>query len=335
MAIRVRHVLQLALTGLIIFHGATTKAQPDMSSQANGSTWPLSVPASIGTRCAPDFFVVNSIPCPQSSNGCQPNCRGVVYRYLPDGRYHPSHRETLIAALRPGVPVCVAVHGSFVKTSELYPQSIARYKRVVAAANDRPVHFVAAHWPSDPGLLIVPAIQVNELGRRAEFNGIYLAQFITRIPPENPVSLIGHSHGCRVVISALHLLAGGNVKGITVTDPYPTRRIRAVLTAAAIDQHWLNPGERYGCALNRVECLLNVRNRTDMVLKLYPLRDPLLHHALGQAGLRRRDFLRIGAQSQKIAELDVTHLVGTGHMISRYSPHPQILATAIPYLYFD
>jgi hypothetical protein len=262
-------------------------------------------------------------------------CVGVIHRYLPDERYHVSDLDTMIAALRPGVPVCLAIHGSFVGSKDLYPQSVNRYKRILESANDRPIHFIAVHWPSDPGLLLLPTVQVNQLGKRAEYNGIYLAQLIARIPPENPVSMIGHSHGCRVVASALHLLGGGTVQGVAVADPHPERRIRAVFGAGAIDQHWLNPGERYGCALNRVEWLLNIRNRMDGVLNLYPLLTPFLHRAIGQAGFRRKDLMRIGGNVEKIVEYDVTQLVGAGHMISHYAPHPQIRAAFVPYLYFD
>ena len=118
-------------------------------------------------------------------------------------------------------------------------------------------------------------------------------------------------------------------------DTHPTRRIRAVFGAGAIDQHWLNPGEKYGCALNRVECFLNIRNRHDVVLKLYPLQGLLLHRAIGQAGFRKRDMRKIGWQSRKIAEYDATNLIGSGHMISQYARHPQVRAAFIPYLYFD
>ena len=290
---------------------------------------------SIGTHCRPDFFVVDSIPCAQSPNGCLPQCNGRVCRYLPDERYHRSTREELLAALSPGIPVCIVVHGSFVGARSLFPDTIGRYKRLLTSANDRPIHFIAAHWPSDPGLLMFPAIQVNELGRRAEYNGIYVAQLINSIPPENPICMIGHSHGCRLIASAIHLLGGGTVCGFSVPDACPQRRIRVVFGAAAIDQHWLNPGQRYGCGLRRVECLLNIKNRTDLPLNLYPLGDPFWHRAIGQGGFRPCDFAQMGMQAAKIRQFEVSHLVGTGHEIARYAPHPQIRASYLPYAFFD
>ncbi len=293
------------------------------------------VPAMIGTHDAPNFFVVNSIPCPQKSDGSQPQCNGVVHRYLPDGRYHCSNRDELLASLRPGVPVCIAVHGFLVRVKDLYPASIERYKRTVQAGDDRPLHFISTHWPSDPGTLIFPAIALDRMGRAAEFNGFYIANLMNRIPPENPICLIGHSLGCRVIASALHLLGGGEVQGHRVHNMHPQRRIRVVFGAAAIDHHWLNPGERFGCAINRMESMLNIRNSTDIALKLYPLREPLLHHALGRDGFHDSDLESIGWQTAKIAQWDVSHLVGMNHMIAGYARHPQIRATSSRYVYFD
>lgn len=293
------------------------------------------VPAMIGTHDAPNFFVVNSIPCPQKSDGRQPRCQGVVHRFLPDGRFHPSDKETMLASLRPGVPVCIAFHGFLVRAKDLYPQSIARYKRTMQASNDRPLHFISTHWPSDPGTLVFPAIALDRMGRAAEFNGFYVANLMNRIPPENPICLIGHSLGCRVIASALHLLGGGEVQGHRVHNKHPERRIRVVFGAAAIDHHWLNPGERFGCAINRMESMLNIRNSTDIALKLYPLREPLLHHALGRDGFHDSDLEAIGWQTAKIAQWDVSHLVGMNHMIAGYARHPQIRAFYSRYVYFD
>ena len=303
---------------------------------------PIPVPAqgpvgrvSTGTVDEPDFFVVNSARCPQMPLNCEPRCDGIVHRFLPDCRYHVSSRDDLINSFQPGVPVCIVVHGSFVGAADVYMESVGRYRRMLQSAGNRPLHFIAAHWPSETGLLLLPTIQTNALGRRAEFNGIYLAQLIGQIPPSQPVSLIGHSHGCRVVASALHLLAGGAVRGFTVADPSPERPIRAVFGAAAIDHTWLNPGQKYGRALLRVEQLLNIKNETDLVLNAYPLRDPRLRRAFGQVGLSRRDVQMIGPLVGKIREFDATRLVGSGHMIEAYAPHPQIRSAYLPYVYFD
>lgn len=290
---------------------------------------------STGTHRQPDFFVIDSAKCPQSPGHCLPKCQHRVSRFLPDKRYHPSSRNELITSLQPGVPVCIVVHGSFVGAGSLYPETIDWYSRMLASSNDQPLHFIGLHWPSFTGLVLLPALQINALGRRAEYNGYYLAQFMNEIPADHPVCLIGHSHGCRVISSALHLLGGGTVRKLSVQNVYPQRRIRVVFGAAAVDHHWLNPGERYGNALTCVESLLNIQNQQDGALALYPLREPHLDHAAGQVGFLERDLQAMGAHRSKIRRLEVSHLVGLGHAIEWYARHPQIQSAYLPYVYFD
>ncbi len=93
---------------------------------------------------------------------------------------------------------------------------------------------------------------------------------------------MGHSHGARMTAAALHLLAGGEVDDTHLTYlPPPEQRIRAVLVAGALDHHWMDPGQRYGMALCRTECLLYMRNDHDIVLSIYPMRRLFSRRALG------------------------------------------------------
>lgn len=328
----------------LLFYAALASGQSDISERhrlalSPGNVFSTTSPAasrtSIGTHRQPDFFVIDSRNCPQSPGRCLPNCQHRVSRFLPDHRYHPSSRNELIASLQPGVPVCIVVHGSFVGAGSLYPETIKWYSRLLTSSNDRPLHFIGVHWPSFTGLILLPALQINALGRRAEFNGFYLAQFINEIPAGHPVCLIGHSHGCRVISSALHLLGAGTVRKLSVQNVCPQRRIRVVFGAAAIDHHWLNPGERYGNALQCVESLLNIQNHQDGALALYPLREPHLDHAAGQVGFQQRDLRTMGPHAAKIRRFEVSRLVGIGHAIEWYARHPQIQTAYLPYVYFD
>lgn len=328
-------MLYYALIGFLLLPASQVSAQSHRTLRSNGNSLNQPVQPSIGTKGYPDYFVVSSVHCPQKSNGTIPQCRDVIHHYQQDRMYHPTNMNSLVASLKPGVPVCIGVHGSFVKSPELYTHAVYRYQRILASANDRPLHYIAFHWPSDPGLLLAPIHQVRQLGNRAEYNGIYLARVVSQIPPENPVCLVGHSHGCRVIASALHLLGGGAVQGVVVNNPFPQRRMRAVFGAAAVEQNWLNPGQRYGCALNRIEFLLNIKNQRDRVLKLYSLTEPYRPCTIGQSGFRIQDLVLINTQAGKIIEYDVSNIVGPGHMIADYAPHPQIRITSLPYIYFD
>ena len=302
----------------------------DRSNEARSIT----IDSPLSTRCSGSYFFVSTVHCPQApGHGYAGEFH--IENICACGRARRCSMQSLLASLQPGVPVCIGVHGSFIKESEVRSLTTERFRRIGSGEGSRPFHFIALHWPSDLGVPIFPATRTHGLGKRAEFNGIYLAQVIGMIPETNPICLAGHSHGTRVVSSALHLLAGGNVRGHCVSDNCPTRRMRAVLGASAIDSHWLSPGEKYGLALNRLECLLNFRTRHDIALAVYPLQDPLMHHALGQTGFRPSQLSRMGQNRNKIREMDVTRYVGFRHDVASYFPHDSIWRAMSPYIHFD
>jgi hypothetical protein len=206
-----------------------------------------------------------------------------------------------------------------------------------AAAPDKPLHVVFLTWPSERFITLLPSLDVSMLGRRSEFNGFYLAQLIGHIPPEHPVSLLGHSHGARTTLSTLHLLGGGRVQGKCVgrCSRYQGHRLRAVLAAAAVDHHWLNPGERYDRAVCRSEAIVTLRNKRDRALWFYPLHKPFGRSALSHSGLHRSDRMRLGSCNSKMVEFDVAPLVGNGHMWPHYYCRPEIASALVPYLYFS
>jgi hypothetical protein len=303
--------------------GATTVSQDVVGMQPTGES-----------LCNGSYYFVSTVRCPQApGRGCVGEFH--VEHICACGRVQRASIQSMLEALQPGVPVSIGVHGSFLKEREVRSLTTQRFRRVRSSGGNRPFHFIAFHWPSDIGIPYCPTIQTNKLGKRAGFNGVYLAQLIGMIPGTNPVCLAGHSHGTRVASSALHLLAGGSVDGYCVPDNCPSRRMRAVFGAAAIDSHWLSPGQKYGLALNRVECLLNLRTRHDIALTVYPLQDPLLHHALGKTGFQSRQLKRMGNNRNKIREFDVTRYVGYHHDVAAYYPHDAIWRSMAPYVHFD
>ncbi len=64
-------------------------------------------------------------------------------------------------------------------------------------------------------------------------------------------------------------------------------KIRVVLTAAAFDHDWLNPGNLYGRALCRTDALLNLVNQHDWALAFYHLRTLSSKQAVGRLSSRR------------------------------------------------
>lgn len=224
------------------------------------------------------------------------------------------------------------IHGSYVRWQDVHPDAQKTFCWIRGAAPHLPLNYVYVTWPSDPHL---PPFDIQALGRASARNGFYLAQIIQTIPCDHPIGFIGHSHGARLTLSTLHLLAGGRVQGCSLT--YPTgasHRFRAVLAAAAIDHDWLNPGERYGCALPITECVMSMRTRKDRALAFYPLRHPFSPASLGRKGFTRRDRRKLGHLGCRVREVDVTCYIGHHHFWQFYNKHPQLAHVSAPYVYF-
>ena len=294
------------------------------------------------------FWIVSSRSCAQNLNEMR-NCRLDVWemdaRSLAgvsgNGDTHLSARRCELReaefrhALIPGVPVCIFVHGSYINRDRVTHYSRRTYEWLRQAQPGRPFHFIFFTWPSDP-ITYLPQPDFNELGDRAGVNGFYLSRVIHHIPVDSPVSLIGHSQGGSTVVSAMHLLAGGKYEGYRL-PPEADRghRIRAVLAAAAVDQQWLNPGERYGRALGRTESLLNLVNRRDWALGFYHLRSLGSGRALSRHGFRTVDYRLMGPLALKIHQLDVTNTIGRDHTWPSYYSVPSLAHSISPYVYFE
>jgi len=305
------------------------------------STPPLTAGHGIAVRgpCDPDYWIVSSRCCnEQLECGCPCNFR--VYRFDGPGCGRLNSLDNLFASLRPGVPVCFMVHGSFVRWDSMLRDSAETYRWLRSAAPHRPVQMVFFTWPSDDTSNLVPdsvdLVDARRLGLRAELNSLYLAQLISQVPDSNPVSLIGHSHGARMVAATLHLLGGGRIAGRCLTrSPYTRQRIRAVLAAAALDHDWMNPGERYDLALCRAEAVMNLRNRHDFPLIFHPTHQLFASRSLGRAGVTLLDQHRLGGVACRVCDCDVSHLIGFKHVWPHYYNEPTIACTVRHYVYFD
>ena len=262
-----------------------------------------------------------------------------------DCQIHSACFEQLLGSLIPNAPVCIFAHGAFTRWQDVWEDSEATYQWLRSPCPQVPLNFIYFTWPSEGVLALtsdnaftspVPGVDFFVLGRRAEWNGFYLADLIGALPPNLPVSLLGHSQGTRTISSALHLLGGGTVQKQARWNPADCgNRIRVVFAAAAIDHDWLNTDERYGCALNRAECLLNLRNDRDLALALYPFRHPFSARSLARAGFTRRDQRHLGEHVCQVSEHNVTPLIGHHHTWPRYLCQPEIAAAIAPYIYFE
>lgn len=297
------------------------------------SAIPLPTSPPVGA-CAPDFWIVSSRSAPQECAHCAAGAPLDFFQTTCGSVTQWSNEEQFVASINPEVPVCIVVHGSFVDWRSVLFYSQNTYRWIRAAAPELPLQIVFFTWPSnDRNPFCFPTIDVRILGGRSEFNALYVARVIQMIPPQTPVSLMGHSHGARLVTSTLHLLGGGCVDG----NAFPSdggHRIRAVLAAGALDHSWLNPGKRHGRALCRAECVLNVYNRHDPALAVYPVTAMTPQHAIGYTGLSASDRRRLGSHGAKIRELDVTGIIGFHHVWPSYYQEPKIGTAVLPYVYY-
>jgi hypothetical protein len=298
------------------------------------------MPPGCGTSpCVPaafpsDYWIVSSRGCPPCDRGWAPQCTS-CFRHTVDGRVRRVGFDDVIGGLDPSRPVTIVVHGSYNYDSDVLVES-RNMHRWLSRAGGQPAQMIYFTWPSDGYVPVLLQLEIAVLGRRSSYHSAYLAHLISRLPPGQPVTLMGHSHGARVSVAAAHLLGGGRLENgqVFLYSPAPPRRIRAVLLAAAIDHDWLNPGDRYGRSLCVLEQVLVLRNMRDFWLSVYPLRKPFGDQALGRTGLSPCDRGALGPLGAKVVEFDVTRAIGRGHNMAQYYSRPAIGAVVAPFAEF-
>lgn len=293
-------------------------------------------PAVLGTASSPNYWVVSSRCDVQHKRYLHLDDGELdVCQRTPDGRLCPTNMASLQSQIIPGVPVLICIHGVFVRWEDECLESHQAYQWIRNACPHLPLQVIFFTWPSDGMITGLIAVDVNIRGKQAEFNSLHVARLIHGIPESCPVSFIGHSLGCRTILSTLHLAGGGEVQGFSCPGGLgANRRFRAVIAAAAVDHNWLNPRDRYGCALPRTECIVNLQNRQDLPLAFYPLYRPFAGRALARSGLTRRDTRKLGPQSEKFINLDVTETQGHNHLWPGYFQVPEIATAIAPVIYY-
>lgn len=280
----------------------------------------------------PDYWVVSSRRCREQLETCQ-NCNFDVFHFDCEGHGATSSLDELSASLVPATPVCFMIHGSFVEWESVCQDSKVTNTWLRNACPERPLHVVFYTWPSDDAPAVTFPMDVMQLGRRAERNALYVSELVSRVPDSHPICLLGHSHGARMTLATLHALGGGEVDGVVFGGgQYHQHRIRAVLAAAAIDHQWLSNGSRYDRAVLRAESIVNLQSRKDLALKFYPLHRPFCTQALARTGFTEHVRREIGPHSTKLADFDVTPLVGYGHVWPHYYRQPciaQAISTSV------
>jgi hypothetical protein len=278
------------------------------------------------------YWIVSTRRAPQHRLD-PPSTSYDYFRRQEDGMLVSSNAAAMQAEFQPGVPVIVFVHGSFVAWHDQLDQARTTNQWIKQAACGRPIHVVFFDWPSDGPYTYLFPVDVTVRGERAEFNGLHLACVMSLFPAGSPVCLVGHSHGARTVLAALHLVSAGSVQNLLFYGDIGQRPLRAVLAAAAVDHNWLNPDERFGRSLCRSE-VMNLRNRCDSALTFYPLSAPFTRPSLANVGFTDGDREDMGILGYRAIELDVTELVGRSHTWPHYDQEPAIATAIAPFALF-
>jgi hypothetical protein len=294
-----------------------------------------SAPAAVTGDC--DYWIVSSRNCDGKHAPCDAGCCLSYFHCPSDQSFCPQPREAFLASIRPDRPVCFVVHGSYNWWGDVMIESRRIHRWIRSAAAQLPIQVVIFTWPSNGNMPYIFPVDIAILGRRSAAHGTYLASLITQFPAEQKVSIVGHSHGARTTVAALHVLGGGVLEKGQALPPGFTvpQHLRAVLIAAAIDHDWLNPGDRYGQALLVPENVLLMGNSRDATLGIYPLRKGLGDRALGRGGLGPDDRFVLGSLGPKVVEMDAAQFADWHHAFAHYYEQPALAGGLLPYVYFQ
>jgi hypothetical protein len=284
------------------------------------------------------FWIVSTRDCPQQMGTDPWAC--IRVRHFDDRGVLVDADPSVLLAQTAGKPVLIQVQGSLTTPDValgglLWTHSWLQKNRAMLPETV----VIAFDWPSQR-VYRSDIRDINEKGRRAYVAGYHLARFVQAFPSESRICLLGQSYGGRVVPSALHLLGGGSLNS---QDHDPQVRLpilrsdlhlRAILLAGSSDHTWLDPGARLDHCLHGCEALLNLYNRRDEALLLYPFLFRSNHHlALGKVGLTNRDLGRLGSLALRYSERDIHDLLGEEHSLLDAVANPQIARAMAFYLW--
>lgn len=196
------------------------------------------------------------------------------------------------------------VHGNWVSEPDAFRMGPVIRQWLAGGAMSGRDAVVIWSWPAARDLRR-PLLDVREKAARAESQGRFLARLVERLPQERPMALVGYSYGARLITSALQTAAQAE---------RARPRLRAVLLAPALDDHWLLPGHRHGEAILQVDRMLILVNRQDPLLARYRFVYGRKSgaQALGFVGLPRRP------EFGQVEQWRVDGYIGSTHDWTRY-----------------
>ncbi len=252
-----------------------------------------------------------------------------------------SEREPAELQARAGArPVIFLIHGSYYPADRAISEGIRICDNLVAGGAVTPDAIVVEFERPSERLYRNLVRDLNHKTHRAFVAGYHLARFLQGFPEGSRISLIGHSHGGLVILSALQLLAGGTLdigdEATTLAGIGPPLCLRAVLIASATDHQWLIPGERLGRSLEVCERMLCLYNPLDPILVTHPFgRYSEGERALGKCGMDATELERLGPLAERYRQQSVAMLLGPRHTFLGTIAKPAIIPWLAAYTWAD
>jgi hypothetical protein len=276
------------------------------------------------------LWLVDTRQAPSHNATAEQAGRLKYWEFNSDHQWREAILPELLSTDDPATTTLFYVHENRVSRSQSFQRANTVFANLSQCFPEgHSFRMIAVSWPSDRvGRLPRPDAQAK--AKRSEVHGLYLAWLVDQIDPDIPVGMFGSSFGPRLITAALHHLGGGSIDGRCLTArTHPTRRpVRVALAAAALDAHWLHPGQRYGQAMTQIEHALVLVNPRDKVLRWYPRlyghRGP---NALGYVGLGSR----CGSLSHpdRVVEHDVSCQIGSTHGWCAYEGSSSMIARMV------
>ncbi|MDO4575939.1 MAG: hypothetical protein Q4D98_12080 [Planctomycetia bacterium] len=281
----------------------------------------LAPPPSLAAGAVADIWQVDTSAASLVNPDASQTARIVVHRWR-GSDWERTSLEDFYGSQAPGQPVLFFIHGNRVTPDTALMEALSVLRRVPALPQ---VRLVVYHWNADR-VSRRPRPEFATKAVYADYQGFYLSYMLQNMQVESPVGLVGHSFGCRTVLSSLHLLGGGMYAGRpldSATGKAPSQ-IRAFLVAAATDRTDLIPGGRFQRALDPAQLIAMTQNRGDTALKLYPEigLTGRLPEAMGLVGPATQ-----GLDSESIRKLLMVNVQLPSHAVRRYLEEPMVQQT--------
>ena len=283
-------------------------------------------------RCKPargEFWIVSTRKAPVRCNLDQGLGCIEYYKRVGKDRYQKYSLEAFLMAMDPSLPTCIYVHGNTLDWDGAIEGGTRVYRKIGRGIDG--FRLVLWSWPAERLKGYGLEGNVVEKAYRAESQGYYLAWLVDLLDPRLPLSLAGHSYGCRSITAGLQGLATGHIAGYQLPERQYTgwRPMQACLVAAAMDKWLLTPRGRHALAVTQVDRMLITVNPKDRTLALLPKWFPW--EALGLTGLPARP---IAPYDQRVLQMESTSWVNKAHRFQAYATDRELADRLRPYFFY-